>query len=101
MSSAPGLASAIALITSRIPSVTRGEDAEDFLHLLRAVLEEEDPLILTSAIATLATAALILAAAHIENAEGEKAFTPESLLRIMALEFHKQEDREAGLGEDS
>lgn len=58
---APGMQSAMAILTARVQSMDGGCSVNEYVELLRSEMEAEDPLILTSAMASLASALLAIA----------------------------------------
>lgn len=58
---APGMQSAMAILTARLQSMDGGCTVQDYVTLLRGEMEQQDPLILTSAMASLASALLSIA----------------------------------------
>lgn len=59
---APGMQSAMAILTARLQSMDGGCTVNEYVGVLRSEMEEQDPLILTSAMASLASALLAIAA---------------------------------------
>jgi len=58
---APGMQSAMAILTARLQSMDGGCTVNEYVDILRDEMEEQDPLILTSALASLASALLAIA----------------------------------------
>ena len=58
---APGMQSAMAILTARLQSMDGGCSVLEYVGLLRSEMEQQDPLILTSAMASLASALLSIA----------------------------------------
>ncbi len=58
---APGMQSAMAILTARVQSMDGGCSVNEYVELLRSEMENQDPLILTSAMASLASALLAIA----------------------------------------
>jgi hypothetical protein len=58
---APGMQSAMAILTARVQSMDGGCSVNEYVELLRTEMEGQDPLILTSAMASLASALLAIA----------------------------------------
>ncbi|MEP7161703.1 MAG: hypothetical protein ABI746_11460 [Dermatophilaceae bacterium] len=58
---APGMQSAMAILTARVHSMDGGCSVNEYVELLRSEMEGQDPLILTSAMASLASALLAIA----------------------------------------
>ncbi len=59
--SAPGMQSAMAILTARLQSIDGGCTVQEYVSVLRSEMEQQDPLILTSAMASLASALLSIA----------------------------------------
>ncbi|WP_168581667.1 hypothetical protein [Gephyromycinifex aptenodytis] len=59
---APGMQSAMAILTARLQSMDGGCTVNEYVDILRSEMEGQDPLILTSAMASLASALLSIAA---------------------------------------
>ena len=59
---APGMQSAMAILTARLQSMDGGCTVNDYVDVLRDEMDGQDPLILTSAMASLASALLAIAA---------------------------------------
>ena len=59
---APGMQSAMAILTARLQSMDGGCSVNEYVDVLRTEMEGQDPLILTSAMASLASALLSIAA---------------------------------------
>lgn len=59
---APGMQSAMAILTARLQSMDGGCSVNDYVDVLRDEMDGHDPLILTSAMASLASALLAIAA---------------------------------------
>lgn len=59
---APGMQSAMAILTARLQSMDGGCTVNEYVDVLREEMDEQDPLILTSAMASLASALLSIAA---------------------------------------
>ena len=58
---APGMQSAMAILTARLQSMDGGCTVNEYVDVLRDEMDEQDPLILTSAMASLASALLAIA----------------------------------------
>jgi hypothetical protein len=58
---APGMQSAMAILTARLQSMDGGCTVQEYVGLLRSEMELHDPVILTSAMASLASALLAIA----------------------------------------
>ena len=58
---APGMQSAMAILTARMQSMDGGCTVNEYVDVLREEMSEQDPLILTSAMASLASALLAIA----------------------------------------
>lgn len=58
---APGMQSAMAILTARMQSMDGGCTVNEYVDVLRDEMDEQDPLILTSAMASLASALLAIA----------------------------------------
>ncbi len=58
----PGMQSAMAILTARLQSMDGGCTVAEYVSLLRSEMANEDPLIVTSALASLASALLSIAA---------------------------------------
>lgn len=59
---APGMQSAMAILTARLQSMDGSCTVNEYVDILRGEMEGQDPLILTSAMASLASALLSIAA---------------------------------------
>lgn len=59
---APGMQSAMAILTARLHSMDGTCTVNEYVDILRGEMEGQDPLILTSAMASLASALLSIAA---------------------------------------
>ena len=59
---APGMQSAMAILTARLQSMDGVCTVNEYVNVLREEMEDQDPLILTSAMASLASALLAIAA---------------------------------------
>lgn len=57
----PGMQSAMAILTARVQSMDGGCSVNEYVELLRSEMEDQNPLILTSSMASLASALLAIA----------------------------------------
>lgn len=58
----PGMQGAMTILTARLASMGSGDmDVEDYLQIIRKCLQEEDPVILVSGLASLAAGVLTFA----------------------------------------
>lgn len=60
--SAPGMQSAMAILTARQQSIDGQISVQEYVSVLRSEMADQDPLILTSAMASLASALVAIAA---------------------------------------
>lgn len=59
---APGMQNAMVILTARVQNMEGNYSADEYVELLRCEAESQDPMILISAMASLATALLAIAA---------------------------------------
>ncbi len=81
-SPAPGMQSAMAILTARLQSMDGTGTIHEYIALLRSEMINEDPLIVASALASLAAALLSIAA-------GGTKISPYDLLSTVGLALAK------------